>query len=297
VKVDGIYMNKSSNTISDVLEGATLNLQSADPSTTVEVSIANDTTSVFNKIQSFVDSYNSLTTDLATFSAYDDTNKTAAPLLGDGFLSEVRSRLSTIVADSMSGLAGNARFNSLALVGIKSTTNNQLEIDSTTLSDALDDHFEDVVGLFTQSFASQDSKISLITSGDNTQAGEYALVVNYDASGVPSSATINGKAATVDGQLIYGAKGSATEGLVMAFTSPGSGPAVCPRPCVSLKAWPAAWAPKREKSSIPIPARFISPLRRSRTVTKRSTSKSPPGIPASRNRSRNSGVSIPHSRL
>ena len=43
INVDGIYMNKSSNSVTDVLNGVTLNLLSAKPGTTVDVAISNDT--------------------------------------------------------------------------------------------------------------------------------------------------------------------------------------------------------------------------------------------------------------
>lgn len=39
------------------------------------------------------------------------------------------------------------------------------------------------------------------------------------------SATINGVAATIDGYLIRGVDGTATEGIVLSFTPPGSGSA------------------------------------------------------------------------
>jgi flagellar hook-associated protein 2 len=39
-----------------------------------------------------------------------------------------------------------------------------------------------------------------------------------------TSATVDGVAATIDGDLIFGAAGTAVEGLVLGFTSPGSGP-------------------------------------------------------------------------
>jgi flagellar hook-associated protein 2 len=224
VKIDGIYLSASSNSISDVLEGVTLDLLSAEVGTSVEISISNDKEAVKAKIQSFVNAYNSLRSDLATFSSYDEENEAAAPLLGDGFLSAIKSTLANATSQALNGLPTGARFDSLAVVGIKGSTNGTLSIDSTILDNALDDHFDDVVNLFTQSFSSDDSKISFVSGNENTVAGEYTLVVNYDALGNPTSATINGVAATIDGLLIQGAADSSVEGLTLSFTSPGSGP-------------------------------------------------------------------------
>jgi flagellar hook-associated protein 2 len=224
VQIDGVYMSKASNTINDVFEGVTLDLISADPNTTVDIGIANDKTAVKAKIQSFVDTYNSLMSDLSNFSAYDEANKTAAPLLGDGFLSEVKSALSTITTTAMNALPDGAVYDSLAVIGIKGSSKGLLTIDSTALDRALDNNYESVINLFTQSFSSADSKIGYQSSTTDTLAGQYALVVNYNASGQPTSATINGQNATVDGLLIKGAAGTSAEGLVLSFTNPGSGP-------------------------------------------------------------------------
>ncbi|RPH95753.1 hypothetical protein EHM69_03460 [candidate division KSB1 bacterium] len=224
VRIDGVYMSKSSNSITDVLDGVTLDLMSAKVGTTVDISINNDTAAVQTKIESFIAAYNAAMTDLAAFSQYDEENKEAAPLLGDGFLASIRSDLANSATRPLDGLPAGLDYNSLASVGIKSSTNGLLVVDSAKLSDALEDNFEDVVSLFTRSFTVEDSKIAYVSSNEDTQAGEYSLVVNYDASGAMTSATINGQAAVVDGLLIRGAENTVVEGLVLSFTKPGSGP-------------------------------------------------------------------------
>ena len=217
-------MNKASNTITDVLEGVTLDLLSSAPGTVLDISITNDTAGVKTKIESFVSAYNSLMSDLRNFSSYDEENETAAPLLGDGFLSEIRSGLTGATLTRLSGLPSGTLYDSLAVIGIRSSTGGMLTINNTELNNALDDHFEDVVDLFTQTFSSTDGKIFFVSANEKSVSGEHALVVNYDASGNMTSATINGEAAIVEGKLIRGAEGTSVEGLVLGFTSPGSGP-------------------------------------------------------------------------
>lgn len=223
IRLDGIYMNKASNSVTDVLDGVTINLLAADNTKTVELTIANDKDAVKNKIQDFVTAYNSLMSDMASFSAYDDKNKIAAPLNGDPFLSTVHSRLTSSVAEAMAGLPGSVRYNNLSAVGVTSGTGGQLSIDSTALDAALADHFDDVVNLFTKDFSADDSKIFFVDANTKTQAGAYLLQLSYDAAGAITSASINGQAATIDGQLVRGAVGTCVEGLVVGFTHPGSG--------------------------------------------------------------------------
>ncbi|MBU1982817.1 flagellar filament capping protein FliD, partial [bacterium] len=224
VRMDGIYMSKASNKINDVWAGVTLDLLSAVPGTTVNITVSNDTQGVKSKIQSFINGYNAAMGDLRTFSSYDEENETAAPLLGDGFLSDVRSRLAGSVLNKLAGLPAGALYDSLAVIGIRSSTGGLLTISHSQLDMALDDHFDDVVDLFTQNFSAADSKIFFVSANQSTQSGEYSLVVNYGASGDMTSATINGQSAVVEGKLIRGAEGTSVEGLVLGFTSPGSGP-------------------------------------------------------------------------
>ncbi len=222
-RIDGIYVSQSTNTVENFIEGVTLNLVSADVGSTVTVTIDDDKEAMKNKIRSFVDAYNSVMQDVSTFSAYDEENETAAPLLGDGFLSSIRSDLSSIISQKVGQLPSGNALTHLADVGILSSSRGLLTIKETTLTNALNSRFEEVVSLFSQSFESGDNKISLVTTNEKSQGGNYALVVDYGADGVPTSATINGHAATIDGLLIRGAQGSNADGIVLSFTPPGGG--------------------------------------------------------------------------
>lgn len=224
VRIDGIYATQSTNSFENFIDGVTLNLLQADVGNVVTVTVGDDKEAMKNKVRSFVDAYNSVMQDISTFASYDEENETAAPLLGDGFLASIRSELSSVVSQRVGELpAGNA-LNHLADIGIMSSSRGLLVIDDADLSDALDERFEEVVSLFSQTFESADNKIGLVSTNENSVGGSYALVVNYDASGVPTSATINGEAATIDGLLIRGVEGTGSEGVVLSFTSPGSGP-------------------------------------------------------------------------
>jgi flagellar hook-associated protein 2 len=223
LQIDGVYMTKSSNTIDDVLAGVTLSLLSADPTETVDITVSNDTDAVKNKIQDFVNAYNALMGEVATDGAYDEKNKTAAPLLGDGYLGSVRNDFTSIIARQIAGLAGNALFSTLGDIGIRSGTNGQLSIDDLKLTDALGRSFDDVANLFCESFSSEDSKIFYQSRSEKTQGGTYAVSLTYDDNGNITAAQINGVDATIDDMFIVGAKGTPMEGLRLGFTYPGTG--------------------------------------------------------------------------
>jgi flagellar hook-associated protein 2 len=223
LQIDGVYMTKSSNTIDDVLAGVTLTLLSADASETVDITVSNDTDAVKNKIQDFVNAYNTLMGEVATDGSYDEENQTAAPLLGDGYLGSVRSDFTSIIARQVSGLPDSALFATLADIGIRSSTNGLLTIDDSKLTDALTTSLDDVADLFCESFSSEDSKIFYQSRTEKTQGGSYAVSLTYDGDGNITAAQINGVDATIDGMFIVGAKGTAMEGLRLGFTYPGTG--------------------------------------------------------------------------
>lgn len=224
VRIDGIFVTQSTNKIENFVEGVTLNLLAADVGNEVTISVGDDKEAMKGKIRGFVDAYNSVMQDISTYTSYDEENETAAPLLGDGFLSSIRSELTSIVSQQVGSLPDGNQLSHLADIGILSAGRGLLTIDEADLTEALDERFEEVVSLFSQSFDAVDNKIGLVTTNEKSMGGDYSLVVNYNASGIPTSATINGTAATIDGLLIRGVEGSDAEGIVLSFTSPGSGP-------------------------------------------------------------------------
>jgi flagellar capping protein FliD len=223
IRVDGIYMSKSSNTITDVIEGLTLELLSADPSTTVTITASNDTAAVESQVTDFVNAYNSLMATFQAATSYDSENEIASPLLGDSTASSIRGTLEQIIASLIPGLSSGASLSSLADVGITTSQGGMLEVDSEALEEALTENFEAVVNLFTENSSSSSSSVFYQSRDTMTQAGTYAVGITYDASGTITSASINGHAATIDGIFIVGADGTAEEGLRLGFTAPGGG--------------------------------------------------------------------------
>ena len=82
------------------------------------------------------------------YQSYDSDSETAGVLLGDATTKSIRNRLNTLVTGTVSGVESFSRLTDL---GITLNTEGQLEVDSSTLNSALDDHFDDVLQFFTQS--------------------------------------------------------------------------------------------------------------------------------------------------
>ncbi|HID96223.1 MAG TPA: hypothetical protein EYP53_09255 [Candidatus Latescibacteria bacterium] len=221
-KVDNVYITKSSNTITDVIEGVTINLKSVDATQTVSLSISDDVDAVKSKIEEFVSSYNDLLSLIATHTSYDTETETAGVLLGDGTLRNIKSRIQRIISSAIPGLASGATFESLSQIGIKSGSGGSLSIDDTKLTDALDEDFDAVGDLFALDWSTTNSNIRYFTRTSETQAGTYTVVANFDAEGNLTDGTINGNAADVEGDYLVGASDNPEEGLKLKVTYAGN---------------------------------------------------------------------------
>ncbi|WP_433851589.1 flagellar filament capping protein FliD [Stenotrophomonas nitritireducens] len=112
VRVDGFERESSSNSISDLIPGITLNLTKAEAGTTKTLTVTQDNAPLKINLQAFVSAYNASVSLLKNSSAYDATNKKASTLTGDslvrGMQQQMRGQLSANVVDMKAlGLAIN----------------------------------------------------------------------------------------------------------------------------------------------------------------------------------------------
>ncbi len=156
ITVDGVSdIQRDTNTIDDVIEGVTITLKDVhpalDPGPGFEsdtLTVNRDTSAVVSKINSFVSAYNDALDLFEAYQSYDSDTEAAGVLLGDATTNSIRNSLDNRVTDTVSGVES---FGRLADLGIALNSEGRLEVDSSTLNSALDDHFDDVLQFFTQS--------------------------------------------------------------------------------------------------------------------------------------------------
>ena len=81
--MDGQTATNSSNTLSNVLPGLTLNLQSASVGTTVQVGVSLNTSSIASSLNNFVSAYKPLNSTIQSLQAYGGVGGTNGALFGD----------------------------------------------------------------------------------------------------------------------------------------------------------------------------------------------------------------------
>ena len=137
--VDGITgITKSSNAVTDVINGVTLNLNSAGA---VTVSVNQDISTISSNVQNFVTAYNKLIGDINKY------HQKGGSLESDNSLITVQSQIVGVL-NTAASLTGNT-YSYLSQVGVSIQKDGTMALDSTAFSDALTQHPNDVVALFT----------------------------------------------------------------------------------------------------------------------------------------------------
>lgn len=93
VRVDGFERESSSNSISDLIPGVTLNLTKAEEGTVKTLTVAQDNSALKINLQAFVSAYNATTNLLKSSSAYDSTTNKASTLTGDSMVRGLQQQL------------------------------------------------------------------------------------------------------------------------------------------------------------------------------------------------------------
>lgn len=211
LNIDGISVVKSSNTITDAIEGVTLKLLKTSNNVSVNLGIATNQDEIKKSVTSFVDGYNKLDTTLRSLTKYGGEGGISGALLGDATARSITNQIKAVFSNSISG-AGS--LTTLSQIGVSFQRDGKLALDSTKLTTAISTNLGDIAALFAPSAKATDPLIAYSGSTSKTQAGTYAVTVSQlGSTTVNAIGTINGTAATGSATNLVGAAGSVTEGL------------------------------------------------------------------------------------
>lgn len=151
ITLDGLTITRSSNEFSDVLEGLSIEAVAADLGKTITFGISVDSEGVEGKLTEFVDTYNAVMEFVNGQSSYDPDAGPGGALFGDSLLQSVQSKLyyGFVAADPAVVQADTTGYSALSLLGIDSTLDGSLEIDSEELNEKLLGDVEAFAAFFT----------------------------------------------------------------------------------------------------------------------------------------------------
>jgi flagellar hook-associated protein 2 len=189
-KVNGVTVSKTSNSVTDVIPGVTLNLLKPTTSTT-SVTVAQDSGAVQTSVSSFVKAFNDLNTTLKNLSGYDAAAKKGGVLQGDSTVLQLQAKVRSILNTSVSNTSGS--LTNLSQIGVSFQRDGSLALDSAKLSSAISSNFSDIASLFAETGRATDSLVSYTSSTSNTKVGTYAV----DVTQLATQGSLTGSAAPI----------------------------------------------------------------------------------------------------
>ena len=175
--MNGIEVNSSSTTVTDAIQGVSLDVAKLGSST---LTVSKDTGTVSDSINAFVKAYNTLNSTIAGMTGYNAETKTGGVLQGDSSVRAIQSQLRRQLGASVEGLGG--KLTTLSQVGISFQKDGSLAVNSTKLNDAIANNFGDIGGLFAAMGSASDGAISFDKSSAATKPGEYAVNITKMAT-------------------------------------------------------------------------------------------------------------------
>ena len=193
--VDGISITRSSNSISDIITGMTINLLDSTNSTGT-VSITTDSSQAETKLRTLVTAFNSAMTVFDTLSNPDATGENAGVLSGDSSLRSIENKIKDLFIQTSSTPGTSLSY--LSDMGIEMTRSGVLEINETTFATALTSNYADIRKIVSADTDNQ----STVGTASRGIAGDALVILDefLSSTGVLESRTTNNETRIADYQ-------------------------------------------------------------------------------------------------
>lgn len=204
LKVNGIGVASSSNTVKDAVQGVTMTLSKAGSST---LTVSHDNAATEAAVNAFVSTYNNLQNSAAQLTKYDPAKKVGAALVGDSTLRSIQSNIRAALNTPEAG-----ELKVLSKVGISFQKDGTIALDADKLKTALTGNREAVIELFagTGEDTGFGKRVSTLvqtyigSSGaiSNATAGVSATLKSLDTRYAVTEASVEAKVARYRAQFI-----------------------------------------------------------------------------------------------
>ena len=180
LQIDGVAITKTTNTVSDAIEGVTLNLLKSNAGSTTTVSVVRDSGTIKGAVEALVKAYNEINSTLKNLSAYDAATKQSAILQGDFTVISLQSSIRSALTSALTSTGG--AYTNLSQIGVAFQKDGALALDAAKFQTALDNAPNDIAALFAAIGKATDAAVSYVSATDKTKAGTYALTVTQLAT-------------------------------------------------------------------------------------------------------------------
>lgn len=173
VKLNGIDIVSGSNTLSDTIDGVSLQLLAPTAAgAPITLKVESDNSVALKAAKDYVEAYNALQSTINRYTNYDAATKTGSPLTGDSTARNLQTQTRNMLIAALE----NSGLGALKEVGLSTTLEGNLELDEAVFTKALAETPQKVNGFF-----SSDTGLAKLT---DTLAGNY-----IDSDGALDSVT------------------------------------------------------------------------------------------------------------
>ncbi len=167
VEVDGLTVERETNTFDDVVEGLSFSAQAADANTTISFNTEIDSDGIKTKVQELVDAYNEVMGFINDQNTFSEEDGVGGQLFGDSMLRSVRSTISNALlnVDIATVIADTTGFSTMSLLGIGLQSDGTLSIDETKLDAKLAEDPDAFADLFVDTDGFDNGGAAVNTSG------------------------------------------------------------------------------------------------------------------------------------
>ena len=129
LKVNNVSITRASNTVTDVIDGITVNLK-ADTSSAVQLNVVRSKTDTKTSVQNVINSLNEFKAELDRLTFIDIDGDNNGPLAMDPSVTRVKSSFKRLAAEPLAGYGDTNIY--LSNLGVKTNNNGEYYLDSAT---------------------------------------------------------------------------------------------------------------------------------------------------------------------
>jgi flagellar hook-associated protein 2 len=206
----GYTLQSSTDTFNSLMPGTAVTVAALGSAT---VTVSPNATGEATAVQTLVGAANQALSDISSLAGYNESTKTAGPLMGSAVVESIQQSILAAVASA----AGSSGLGSPSAVGITLTSEGTINFDQSTFETAYANNPTGVASLFSTggtyapSGSATAGQVSLLYAGTSTPAGSYALQITQSATQASETgATLSGGVVTAPETLSISSGGAST---------------------------------------------------------------------------------------
>jgi flagellar hook-associated protein 2 len=174
LSLGGLTLSRSSNTVTDLMEGVSLQLTGTGA---VTVDVAQDLDEGVTQVKGFVDGLNGLLNQIGTATKSSAEQGSRGPLNGDPLARDLAVRLRGALSQIT---AGDGEFRTLSQIGVSLTRDGRVTLDEDKLRNALSTDPQAVASLLGKASSADDPRVQVSSAGQS-QPGTYQVQIDMAA--------------------------------------------------------------------------------------------------------------------